>query len=101
MGIFASISRFAGYYKRNGLRATVRRVGLAARRALFSSRMVIFYCDIRAEDLQTATLPSSLKVERHRNQTDLSPNDLEEITSFWNPTLAQRDMHERFEQGAL
>ena len=46
MSISSSISRLTDYYKRNGLRATVRRLGLAAKRALFSSRMVLFYCDL-------------------------------------------------------
>ena len=39
-------------------------------------------------------------MERHRNQTDLSPQDLQEITSFWNPKLARRNIKERFELGA-
>ncbi len=100
MSISGSISRFTVYFKRNGLRATVRRVGLAARRALFSSRMVLFYCDLPALSSLTADCPSSLKVERHTNQTDVSPRDLEEITSFWNPKLARRNLKERFELGA-
>ena len=39
-------------------------------------------------------------MERHKNQTDLSPQDLQEITSFWNPELARRKIKERFELGA-
>jgi ribosomal protein S18 acetylase RimI-like enzyme len=100
MSIPSSISRFTVYFKRNGLRATVRRIGLAARRALFSSRMVLFYCDLSVLSFPTADLPSSLKVERHRNQTDLSQQDLQEITSFWNPQQARRNIKERFELGA-
>jgi hypothetical protein len=38
-----------------------------------------------------------VKVERHKNQTDLSSPDLQEITSFWNPDLARRRVKERFE----
>ena len=89
MSISSSISRFTDYCKRNGLRATVRRLGLAAKRALFSSRMVLFYCDLSTLSSPTADMPSSLKVERHTNQNDLSPQDLQEITSFWNPKLAR------------
>jgi ribosomal protein S18 acetylase RimI-like enzyme len=95
-----SISRFTVYFKRNGLRATVRRLALAARRALFSSRMVLFYCDLPTLSPPTADLPSSLKVERHTDQTDLSPQDLQEITSFWNPEQARSNIKERFELGA-
>jgi hypothetical protein len=100
MSISSSISRLTVYFKRNGLRATVRRVGLAAKRVLFSSRMVLFYCDLSALISPTADLPSSLKVEPHKNQTDLSPRDLQEITSFWNPDLARRNVKQRFELGA-
>jgi hypothetical protein len=100
MTISSSISRLAVYFKRNGLRATIRRFAVAARRALFSSRMVLFYCDLPTLSSPTAELPSSLKFERHTNQTDLSPQDLQEITSFWNPQQARRNLKERFELGA-
>jgi len=100
MSISSSISRFADYYRRNGVRATARRFGLAARRKLFSNRTVLFYCDLSTQSSPTADLPSFLKVERHRSQSDLSPRELEEITSFWNPKLACRNIKERFELGA-
>src|SRR5271163_1652755 len=100
MSISGSISRLTDYFKRNGLPATVRRVGLAVRRALFSSRMVLFYCDLSTLSSPAPDLPSSLKVERHKNQTDLSPQELQEITSFWNPDQARRNLKERFELGA-
>jgi ribosomal protein S18 acetylase RimI-like enzyme len=100
MAISASISRLAAYYTRHGFRATVRRVGLAARRTLFSSREILFYCDLPAQSLLSANLPSSLEVERHKNQSALSPQNLQEIISFWNPKLARRNINERFELGA-
>jgi ribosomal protein S18 acetylase RimI-like enzyme len=100
MSISRSISRFADYWKRNGLRATVRRLGLATTRALFSNRMVLFYCDLSALSSPPADMPSSVKVKRHTNQTNLSPQDLQEITSFWNPELARRKIKERFDLGA-
>lgn len=100
MAMSESISRLAAYYSRHGFGATVRRVGVAAKRALFSSRMVLFYCDLSAPSSRTADLPSSLKVERHINKSHLSEQDLHEITSFWNPRLAARNIKERFEQGA-
>jgi|HubBroStandDraft_5_1064220.scaffolds.fasta_scaffold30984_2 hypothetical protein len=100
MSISSSISRVSDYFKRNGLRATVRRLGLAAQRALFYSRMVLFYCDLPTLSPPTAEFPSFLKVERHTNQTDLSPEHLREITSFWNPEQAVRNLKERFELGA-
>ncbi len=100
MGISTSISRFADYHRRNGFRATVRRIGLAARRSLFSSRMVLMYCDLSALNSATPDSPSSIKVERKRNEAELNPQDLQQITSFWNPKLAQRNIKERFALGA-
>src|ERR1700722_3412082 len=95
MSIFSSASRVSDYFKRNGWWATIRRVGLAVQRVLFSSRMVLFYCDLSALE-SPAALPDFLSVERHRNQADLSPQDLQEITSFWNAELAHRRIKERF-----
>jgi ribosomal protein S18 acetylase RimI-like enzyme len=100
MSVSSSISRFTVYCKRNGLRATVRRVGQAAWRAFFSSRMVLFYCDLSMLGLATADLQGSLNVERYKKQTDLSLRDLEEMTSFWNSDQARRNIEERFELGA-
>jgi ribosomal protein S18 acetylase RimI-like enzyme len=45
-------------------------------------------------------LPSFLKVEQKRSSAELSPEDFEAITSFWNPRLARRNMKERFGKGA-
>jgi len=100
MGFSTSISRFADYHRRNGFRAAIRRIGLAARRSLFSNRMILFYCDLSALTSSTTDLPSSLKLERKRNAAEISQQDLQQITSLWNPKLAQRNMQERFGLGA-
>jgi hypothetical protein len=100
MSMSSSISRLIVYFRRNGLRATARRVSLAARRALFSSRMVLFYCDLLGISSPAEDLPKSLKIEQHRSPTGLGPGDLEEMTSFWNPQLACRKIQERFALGA-
>ncbi len=88
------------YYRRNGFWATIRRAGLAAKRALFSSRSVLFYCDLATQIAPPADLPSFLKVERKKSSAELSPEDLQAMTSFWNPKLAHRNMKERFDLGA-
>jgi GT2 family glycosyltransferase/ribosomal protein S18 acetylase RimI-like enzyme len=95
-----SISRFNVYLRRNGALATVRRGSIALKRALFSSRMIVFYYDLPAQGSPTSNLPSSISVERKTNQSELSRQDLDEITNFWNPTLAGREIRDRFQQGA-
>jgi ribosomal protein S18 acetylase RimI-like enzyme len=100
MAISAAISRFSNYSRRHGLWATIRRTGVALKRSLFSSRSVLFYCDLATQTSSPRDLPAFLKVERKRSLAELSPEDLEAMTSFWNPKLAQQNMKERFGLGA-
>jgi hypothetical protein len=100
MSISTSISRFAVYFKRHGLGATVSRGVLAARRALFLNRAVLFYCDLSRLGFASADFPNSLKVERKRGLTEIDEQDLDQIVNVWNPKVAQRHLKERFEQEA-
>jgi GNAT superfamily N-acetyltransferase len=94
-----SISRLAAYYKRHGFGPTMRRGGLAIKR-VFSRRMVVFYCDLAKQTAVPVNIPTSLKVERLNTYSELSPQGLQEMTSFWNPKQAHRDIVERFEDRA-
>jgi hypothetical protein len=100
MGISDSISRLTDYYVRHGLAATIRRAGMAAKRALFLNRMIIFYCDLSNYTARPVNIPNSLEIERLINEAELNPQVLQEITSFWNPKLAHRNIKERFAKGA-
>lgn len=100
MGISTSISRLGAYYTRNGFWATIRRARLAARRALSSSRSVLFYCDLATQRDRREDLPSFLKVERKKSTAELSPEDQQQMTSFWNPKLVHRNIKQRFDLGA-
>jgi ribosomal protein S18 acetylase RimI-like enzyme len=62
--------------------------------------MVLFYCDLPGQASLRTDSPSSLDVEQKRSEAELSPQDLQEMTSFWNPKLARRLMKERFGLGA-
>jgi GNAT superfamily N-acetyltransferase len=101
MAIANSISRLTDYYRRHGVGATIRRVSLAVKRELFSRRMVAFYCELGKQTTGPINIPSSLKVERLRKLAELSPHDLQEMTSFWNPKQAKRNIRERFDKEAL
>lgn len=100
MSISSSISRFTAYYTSHGFRATIRRAGVALKRGLFASRMVVFYCDLPRQTVRPVHIPSSMRVDRLRSEAELSQADLEEITSFWNPKQARRNIEERFRKGA-
>jgi ribosomal protein S18 acetylase RimI-like enzyme len=100
MGISSSISRLTGYYRRHGFWGTIRRFRLSLKRELFSNRMVLFYCDLAEQTKAPAKIPTSLELERLRSYAELSPQDLREMTSFWNPKQAHRNIRKRFKQGA-
>ncbi len=100
MGLFSTISRVSEYYGRRGFQATIQRTGVAVNRALFSNRMVVFYCDLATLTAPLVNIPNSLKAERVRSYSELTPQDLQEMTNFWNPRQAHRNIRERFEKGA-
>jgi hypothetical protein len=96
MSISNSISRLTAYYKLHGFRSTIQRAGVAVKRAVFASRMLVFYCDLPTLTVRPMNIPSSMRVDRLRSEAELSPADLQEITSFWNPKQARRNIEERF-----
>lgn len=100
MGVASSISRFTAYLKRHSFGDTIRRAGVELKRALFSSRMVVFYCDLAKQPNAPPRISGSLQLERLTSHSDLRPQDLEEMTSFWNPQQAHRNIQNQFEQGA-
>jgi len=100
LSVASSISRLADFYSRHGLSATFHRAGLGLKRALFANRMVVFYCDLAAQNSNPLTIPSNLRIDRVKSHAELSPSDLQEITSFWNPKQARRNIRERFGKGA-
>jgi len=94
------IRRLVTYYGRHGCRATISRAGVAATRALFANRQVVFSCELREPILASPGMPSALNVERLRDHGEVSPREFCQIVSFWNPSLAHRNIRERFKQGA-
>lgn len=100
MGISNSLLRITDYYQRHGLVATVRRAVLAARRTLFRGRTVLFYCDLVNLRSRSPELPGLMKVEHIVSHAEVSPEDLQQMTSFWNPKQAHQNIQQRFERGA-
>jgi ribosomal protein S18 acetylase RimI-like enzyme len=100
MDISNSILRVSEYYSRHGFVATIRRAGLGVKRALFASRMVVFYCDLPSQPTRSVNIPSPIRIDRLMSEKELSQQDLQEITSFWNPKQARRNIKERFAKGA-
>jgi ribosomal protein S18 acetylase RimI-like enzyme len=62
--------------------------------------MVLFYCDLTRQTEASANIQNSPNVERLRSYTQLIPQDLQDMISFWNPEQANRNIRERFDSGA-
>lgn len=99
MSFSTSVLRFSEYYRRYGFGATIARAAVTARRKLFSSRNVLFYCDLHTWT-PAAGLSNFLKVERKRSEREINPGDLEDLVSVWSPKLVRRNIKERFGNGA-
>ncbi|MGB9433272.1 MAG: GNAT family N-acetyltransferase [Candidatus Acidiferrum sp.] len=100
MGISGYISSITNYYSRHGFSATVRRAGLAFKRTLFAGRMVVFYCDLPTQAARPVNIPNFMRIQRVTREAELLPEDFDEITGFWNPKQARRNVKERFANGA-
>jgi hypothetical protein len=100
MGLLRFTNRVVAYYSRHGTAATLRRLTIAAKRALFANRKVVFYCDLSRLATGQIALPPSLHVDRLTSYGHLSSQDLRDLTSFWHPTQAHRNIRERFDRGA-
>jgi ribosomal protein S18 acetylase RimI-like enzyme len=62
--------------------------------------MVVYYCDLTKLPAKPVVIPESVRIERVRGEAEIVSEDREAITSFWNPELAQRNIRERFGNGA-
>lgn len=100
MHISDLIVRLRNYYGRQGFRATVVRAGVAARRALFTNRMVLFYCDLPVRESRSHQVTIDAQVEEKRTSADLKPGEWKALTAEWNPEVVSRKIGERFARGA-
>lgn len=98
MTLNATLSRVTDFYGRHGFLSTARRVTVGVRRALFSNRMAIFSCDLLSPVISTVHLPAAIVVQRIASLSELTPADLQRMTSFWNSALAEKNIRERFEK---
>ena len=97
-----AIQRLVTYHHRHGFRATVERSAQLLRRSLSANRMVLFYFDFadyhRLPSLES--LPGHLVVERKECAEDMDEQSKRKIINFWNADLCQRNLSERFREGA-
>jgi len=98
MTFATTLNRLSEFYGRHGLLSTLRRGTIGIRRTFFSNRMAIFSCDLARLTAPAVQMPSSVSVQRIPSLAALAPGDLQQMTSFWNPTLAKQNIRERFEK---
>jgi hypothetical protein len=99
MRIFDFASRVSHYVRRNGARSAMKRVRVGVRRASYAGKMVVFCCDLQQE-LPPARHAEPLTVECVHTLAELGAERFRTMTAFWNPKLADRNIRERFAQGA-
>lgn len=95
-----SIGRCLHFARRHGVHATLNRMGVSFQRFRTGNRQVLFYCDLDLGGTILPDGPSHGKVERKYGVTELDADDLQRILEAWNPTIARRQLSERFAQGA-
>ena len=100
MSVVDPIARVAEYCRRHGFAATLSRAGIAAKRSLFASRMIVFYCSLDDRRLSQANPSQAGKVRRLTSLAELAPEYFQQITEFWNRKLASKNISERFSKGA-
>jgi len=94
------IERVPPYAKRHGLRATLGRLWLAARRSLYGGKLVLFYCDLSGVPETSVLDVGHGQVERKRAEAELTPVDRQQIVGAWNPQVARKLIDQRFARGA-
>jgi ribosomal protein S18 acetylase RimI-like enzyme len=62
--------------------------------------MVIFFCDLRASVPLAFEAANNATVERKNVESEVDANDMLQITSIGNSTIARRRFSQRFAQGA-
>ena len=101
MSISTTLSRLIEYQRRRGFCATLSRVAVAARRAVFAADMVVFYSDLDQAKIHPVKIPVGFSIERIESSSAFSNADFEQVTAFWNPKLASANIRERFARGAV
>jgi ribosomal protein S18 acetylase RimI-like enzyme len=94
------LARAATYYRRHGLRSTAERLALQVRRLARGNRQVLFHYDLRVPPPIGPVASPELRVERVDRESQLDSHDFDRIVGFWNPTIARRQIAERFAKGA-
>lgn len=97
---FSPIDRVIRFYVQHGLWATLRRVAVSARRALFANRMVLFYCDLPVPPFSWHHGSISPAVDEKCKWADLTADELRELTADWSPQIMRQKLTERFSRGA-
>lgn len=100
MSLPDSINRPWQFVRRHGLRATIGRLGMSAKRAWVGNWHILFVCDLGNYQTSSPGDLKEAKVERKNSEPELSGGDLNRIVGIWNPAIARRQLAERFARGA-
>lgn len=93
--------RIARYYRRHGLRGTLRRFLVALRRTVLNNKTVLFYFDMSHADEVDPSLPNNCTVQIIRQYSEILSADLQIMFDHLGKERTQHDMRERFDKGAV
>lgn len=94
------IGRVLEYGGRHGWRATLKRAGVSFQRLLAGHRLVLYQLDLANYEpvLPADEMPRTF--ERKHTTEEIGTDDLQRLLNAWNPTVARRQLAERFGKGA-
>lgn len=98
--IFEPIIRLIHYLRVHGIAATAIRIRTGLKRTLTQGRLVVYYCDLAPTHLHLPESDPSWRLERKRSKSELTAQDLAQISRVGPSKLIERQIAERFALGA-
>ena len=92
--------RLVYFYKKNGLMKTIIRIPRVLQRRLIHHKYVIFCVDLYTLNCDNASTPEWFEIECKQTRADLKENEIKELYSAHDARIVERQLNERFSEGA-
>jgi ribosomal protein S18 acetylase RimI-like enzyme len=93
-------SRAVFYARRHGVRASLGRVMLAAKRLVSGNGLILYSCELAKLRLPLDDEIAGIQLHRKRGLAEFSAKELPELAEALNSVAADRIINERFARGA-
>lgn len=95
------ISRIDRYVRNHGVRAAFARGSQQLYRMVWQNRLIVYAAPLRPDEAPPPRMPEGLHVVQVFHEADLSEADKQTIITRWVPAEKDRQIRERFAQGAV